>query len=768
MSSIRKIVFISLFLAVKVIVCCQISPDLKLVTQTKDYKIQERVLLTFDQDFYLAGESINFAALTFDAAIQIPINFSSILYVELFNQDNNVIAAKKYELNNGEGLNSITIPRQLETGYYYVRAYTNFMKNFGQGIFATKRIKVVNPFTRIRYQDNTEDASKKMQLTTSIEGGKLIYGISNKIAFHTTILNNRILALLYKNDSVIAQIESKDGFGIFNLTPTISNKYRIEAVSTNKEKVSVELGNIVQSGVICKLDSVNNRAAYLKVVSKNYDKFPISVFIENNSFLYEYTSKVNNSETSLQIALPVGLNKIILKNNNQEEVSERFVYIEPESTIKITAKTDKLKAMPNDSIVINLSSDSKDSIQYVVGMTLGNKETAPSLQELMEGTLYNSAIYTFTNKISVNEQQYIFSNKKHINDFLLKLQNTESINNRENKIVYFPEINMDIISGSVSRSIDNSRAANKTLNLAFVDSICMMYRSKTDTVGNFVASLPVRFQQNNLIVTLKDTTDNYLIKLDDEFYSGFSKIVKDNYYPDSTLKDIIQLRMLNMQVSDAYSEHTKNVKSRSALRFYGYPDSEYKFKKYKTPNLEEFINEIVDNTRVIEKEKQLYISVFGNTSKNSIGDNPLIILDGIPLIRTKNIALIPSEKLESIRVIHNKLFWGLDVYDGVVDITSNSKKFDLIDLDKNSVRVIFNPVITERNNFIQLNPRTPNYISNVYYNIVTSDTDGKRIKIQLPQNTGSYSISVFGYTKNGNWGSIIVPNALTIKHDLKD
>lgn len=768
MSSLRRIVFISLFLAVKVIVCCQISPYLKLVTQEKDYKIQERVLLTFDQDFYLAGESINFAALTFDAAIQIPINFSSILYVELFNQENNVLVAKKYELNNGEGLNSITIPRQLETGYYYVRAYTNFMKNFGQAVFATKRIKVLNPFTRIRYQDNTEDSSKKMQLTTFAEGGKLIYGLNNKIAFSATTFKDRTLALLYKNDSVVAQVESNDGFGIFNFTPTVGNKYRIEAVSANKEKVSIELGNIVESGVICKLDSVNKRAAYLKVESKNYDKFPISVFVENNTVVYEHTTKIINPETSLQIALPVGLNKIILKNNNQEEVSKRFVYIEPESTLKITVETDKQKALPGDSIIVNISSDSKDSIQYIVGMTLGNKDTAPSVEELMQETLYNSAISTVTDEISINEQQYIFSNKKHFNDFLLKLQNAGNINNQENKIAYLPEINLDIISGNVSRSVDNSKAANKTLNLAFVDSICMMYRSKTDSNGNFITTLPVKFQQNNLIITLKDTTDNYTIRMDNEFYPGFSKIVKENYYPDSTLKDVIQLRMLNMQVSDAYSDNTKNVRFRSALRFYGYADSEYKFKKYKTPNLEEFINEIVDNTRVIEKEKQLYISVFGNTSKNSIGDNPLIILDGIPLIRTKNIVLIPSEKLESIRIVHNKFFWGLDAYDGIVDITSNSKKFDLVDLDKNSVRVIFNPVITERNNLKQPDYRTPNYRSNVYYNIVASEPDEKKIKIQLPQNMGNYSISVFGYTKNGNWGSVIVPNALTIKHDLKD
>ena len=74
---------------------CQDESGLTSLTRTMDFQVQERVLLIIDQDFYLVGETINFFAVTLDAGLQIPIAFSSILYVELYDQDNKVIASKK-------------------------------------------------------------------------------------------------------------------------------------------------------------------------------------------------------------------------------------------------------------------------------------------------------------------------------------------------------------------------------------------------------------------------------------------------------------------------------------------------------------------------------------------------------------------------------------------------------------------------------------------------------------------------------------------------
>jgi len=766
MTLIRKFFFIVLLLIVRFTVYSQAKTELKLLTQAEDFKIQERVLLTLDQDLYLAGESVNFFALTFDAALQIPIEFSSILYVELFNQDNNVINAKKFLLKRGEGVYDLNIPRQLETGYYYVRAYTNYMKNFGPGAFFTKRIKIVNPFYKIKYLNSVGNSPTEMRLNVSAEGGNILYGIQNKLAFHTSNANDRVLARLYKNDSIVGEVNTQNGFGIFNFTPTVNSNYRIEAASANKGKAVVELKSIARSGVICKLDSLNNSDAYLKVITKNFDRFPLTIFVENNGILFEYTNTITQPETSLKIALPQGINRIILKNSLHEVVSERLIYVKPDGKLKFTAKFDKPNAFQGDSVTLSINSNTNDSIRYLVSLNLGTSETSPPIQELIESSLFSSSVASLTDTITAHELHYISSNTKNINDYILKFQPIKTINARLEKMDYLPEINNDIVTGSVRQVSDQSLAINKSIYLAFVDSICWINRCKTDGFGKFTANLSFDYQGNNLIISVKDSIGSYSIKFDDEFYPDFLNVSKEKYFPDSSLRQMIESRMLNLQINDAYAELSKDIKPvRSKLRFYGYPDSEYKFKKYiNLPNLEEFIFEIVNRATIVKRGKKSFIKVLAKEKNKIIGDNPMIIFDGIQIRDFGNLTSISSEKLESIRILSDKFFFGTEVFDGIIDITSKSKSFDLVDMDRNSTRVLFDPVIVTKDNYQPQESRIPNYISSIYFNRINSASGSEDIRMRLPQNSGNYSLYILGYTKNGNWGVFQLDNALKISY----
>jgi len=765
MVMLRKITLITVFFALHITANCQTESGLNLITSAKDFQIQERVVLSLDQDFYLAGENINFLALTFDAALQIPIDFSSVLYVELFNQDNNVVSAKKYLLKKGEGKYEINIPRKLETGYYYIRAYTNYMKNFGPGIFFTKRVKVANAFYKNNNLTKTESLSGELDLEISAEGGKIIYNTENKVAFYSSNFNDHILARLYEKDSVIAEVDTRTGLGIFTFTPTPNNKYRIEAVAANRKKTTIQLKDILESGVICKLDSLKKNSAFLSVKSINISRKPLTLSVENNGLLYKSPVIINTPETSFNILLPDGLNKITI-NSDDEEVSTRLVYIKPNAKFEISANLDKAKAFPGDTVSLHITATISDSTQFLVALNLGNTSTAPYLNELIESSLYVSTLASFTNKISVNELNHFYSNTQNINDYILKFQNTEKVNTKLKNITYLPEITNDMVTGSISSQNEQSVVGNKIIYGAFVDSICWINSCKTDSLGKFTLTLPLDYQGNELIVTVKDTTNDYFVKIDNEFYPNFLKVTKENYYPDSSLKDIIESRMLNLQINDAYSELHKSSESlRPKLRFYGYPSSEYQFKKYvNLPNFEEFAFEIVKHLGVYRNGEQINFRVLNEKSTDIIGENPLFIFDGVPLFKTEKLASIPSEKLKSIRVVANKFFLGSESFDGVIDITSKTKSFDLADMDKNSTRVFFSPIIAENNDHLQQNSRIPNYISTIYFNKIKTSSDGKDLKIQLPQNTGNYSLSIFGYTKTGEWSNLTLPNVLSICH----
>ncbi|MDA3867339.1 MAG: hypothetical protein PF489_11415 [Salinivirgaceae bacterium] len=668
-----KIILVVFFLSAHFATYCQNESGLKLVTRAEDFKMQERVLLIFDQDFYLAGEALNFFAMTLDAGLHIPFAFSSILYIELYDQDNTVIAAKKVLLKKGEAINALDLPRETRTGYYYIRAYTNYMKNFGPSVFFTKRLKIVNPF--------------------------------------------------FPND--------------FSLSKAPSDEYAAAAKADHGNTERSDLKNNSNTGVACKVDSVKNNTAFIAIHSSNFTHFPLSVFVENNGSEYRWTTPINDSTAVLPMKLLPGLNEITIKDIEQRIVSQQLVYIKPKASLAIAAHFNKTEASRGDSIVLDLQSHTNDSIQYLVALHLGNELTLPSLQEHIEAALDTSSLALFTNHEAKDEH-----------------------------LPYLPEFTHDIVTGTVKADNSNASTANKNLYLSFVDSISWITRSKTDSFGKFTAALPIDYQGEDLIISVVDTTKAYSIVCDDEFYPDFLKVIKEDYYPDPSLKPLIEARMINLQVKDAYADlkNTTINTERPHLRFYGYPDSEYKFNKYSgLPNLEEFITEVVYEALVRKRRSQVSFEVI--TGRNDRADEPpLIIFDGIPLLQTDQLSpFISTEKLKSVRVVASRFFIGSEVYEGILDITSNDESFTLVEKGKNSVRTRFSPVITTPDNNNLANIRTPQYISDLYFDKINSAGGKESIKIALPHNAGSYSLSLFGYTKNGEWGYMTLPDQLNVK-----
>jgi len=98
-----------------------------------------------DRAFFVSGEEIQFSGnITIDSVENI---LSSIVYIELIDPLGNKINQQKYYLNGGNSFEGrIIIPESTISGYYFLRAYTNWMKNAGSDSFDQLMLKIVNPF----------------------------------------------------------------------------------------------------------------------------------------------------------------------------------------------------------------------------------------------------------------------------------------------------------------------------------------------------------------------------------------------------------------------------------------------------------------------------------------------------------------------------------------------------------------------------------------------------------------------------------------------
>lgn len=105
----------------------------------------EKVVLLTDRSLYIKGEQILFTACLFDETQTVTKEPSKVLYCELVSPDGNKVTGNKFLLDQGRTQGYLSIPTDVVTGYYYIRAYTRYMRNFGPSCFDYTLLKIINP-----------------------------------------------------------------------------------------------------------------------------------------------------------------------------------------------------------------------------------------------------------------------------------------------------------------------------------------------------------------------------------------------------------------------------------------------------------------------------------------------------------------------------------------------------------------------------------------------------------------------------------------------
>jgi hypothetical protein len=104
---------------------------------------REKVILTTDRTIYFSGEQI---WLKTDCRLTVKNDsLSKVMYVELLDRKSKPVVQKKLQVINGRSTGLIEIPADVITGNYYIRAYTQYMRNFESALFYTTELTIINP-----------------------------------------------------------------------------------------------------------------------------------------------------------------------------------------------------------------------------------------------------------------------------------------------------------------------------------------------------------------------------------------------------------------------------------------------------------------------------------------------------------------------------------------------------------------------------------------------------------------------------------------------
>lgn len=108
----------------------------------------EKVYLHTDKPYYYLGDNLWFCAYMHYRIPGLMDSLSNVLYVDLINSDRVIVQNRILPIDSGRAANSFRLSAQLKPGTYWLRAYTQWMRNYGVDQLFCKPI-IILPLNRI-------------------------------------------------------------------------------------------------------------------------------------------------------------------------------------------------------------------------------------------------------------------------------------------------------------------------------------------------------------------------------------------------------------------------------------------------------------------------------------------------------------------------------------------------------------------------------------------------------------------------------------------
>ena len=349
----------------------------------------EKIYLQTDKDFYTNGETIWFNTYLLDAATHLPSKKSQVVYVELLDTRDSLVAQRTLFVNLFAAAGDIQITEELPEGTYRLRAYTKYMLNDKSPTYFQKTVPIwvqkLNPSmspevysARLKsgraaitqnegdlpksernvpknagdIQENaikrstSETVPKEIKVRLFPEGGDLVAGLESAIGLKVTDESGNGIALEGKikdrDGNLIAPFRThKFGLGVAQLTPLPGMDYRATIVHQGKEW-AYPLPKALASGYGLQIRNQDDHIL-LKITTNKEQGLEGSLLLGHlrGKTIFKEIVKENGKNTVtyklLTDSLDNGVAHFTLFTSNGEPVCERLVFVDnPKNDLQLS------------------------------------------------------------------------------------------------------------------------------------------------------------------------------------------------------------------------------------------------------------------------------------------------------------------------------------------------------------------------------------------------------------------------------------------------
>ena len=223
-----------------------------------------------------------------------------------------------------------------------------------------------------------------------------------------------------------------------------------------------------------------------------------------------------------------------------------------------------------------------------------------------------------------------------------------------------------------------------------------------------------------------------------------------------------------MQVQNIYQNENlfnTHIPRTDSSSFYGNADETYYLNDYtRFPVMEEVMREYVPGVMVRKQKDGFHLMVLDNVNKSMFQENPLVLLDGVPIFEIDKIMAFSPLKIQKLEVFARRYFLGPMTFPGIVSYSTFENDLAGFGLNKQSLSIDYEG-LQERREFYaphyddqrMLESRIPDNRSLLYWNpSLTINNKGKQqIEFFTSDLYGKFEIVIEGITGKGISGSSV-------------
>ncbi len=723
--------------------------------------LKEELRVITDRDTYLAGEDILFSAMATTNDWQDPA-VSNVLYVELYKSDYSTLSRLKFQMVEGQVSGAFPIPKVILSDHYYLRAYTQYMRNFPAEIFFNKRITILNP--EIPSQNNEP---KMATVKLWPENGHLISGINSKIVLQ---VDERLVKdmdhFLISNTEGDIHIKDQcldNGLAQFELTPNDSLDYEVKLIMNNGDSLVKAFPETTPDGIA------------LSIEEKEYD-YIIAIHTHEEAYKnttvrlqwlladlcpqYEVPLHLTDGNSQISIAkkwMQQGLNYLVLR-----DASDEIIYVRPVYHLANKKQAHIRLADRQLSSRTKVSIDLKDWGDHTVLRVVKSGTVSDERQLLPNYVIHNPFLLdSYLSSSSSIDETVI----KQVDQSLIlnwAMFNTSRFKNKiktacKDDLQWLPETRDVSLSGVVRQKTSHLPVPNAMVFASVLGDVHQIHSYQTGEDGQFYFSLNQLSDFKDVCICSDLEDDNVEVLVYNDYAVDFANI---NHLPlqiDSTMIALVEQMWVNQQTGKVFAEKTEleYIQPDSLAFAFSNPRISIALSDYiALPNLYEVFNEIIPFVDARKKKDHYYLSVLSD-NKLLAYERPLILVDNLPVFDIDQLMDIHPSKIERINVYNTNYTYGDLVIRGLILIKTNTENFGGLEAPINSVFLEFQTLSPNIEltfpDYSKSTDKLPDFRNLLYWNpSASADHTGQQIEFYTGDRRGPYELIINGYDQEGN------------------